>query len=348
MQAQTLSNLRGEIEFRRKLAEQHVTGRTLLPDYYGKEAHDAILRERMATTARELGALQARGIRLGPFLELGAERGQRALVLVNDLGCDGIAADISFDQLKTAEHFAQLFGKPKLPLRVCCDANRLPLRSGSLPFVFCYEFLHHFPELTPVVREIHRVLDGGIFFFDEEPYHRPRLPLFRQRQKVYAAGSLQRGKVLRYLAKFFTEEWCDEREHGIVENHDIPLCDWIAACRIFDEYDLTAASLEGRIRSRLGDRVSPRNLLNLLLGGGVTGLCAKRISVQPPVSTNPLDALICPDCLLKTQAEYSVQPFADGLSCAACDARFPQVDGVYFLLPTELFRALYPEIAARH
>jgi SAM-dependent methyltransferase/uncharacterized protein YbaR (Trm112 family) len=346
MQAQTLANLRGEIEFRRKLAEQHVSGRLLLLDYYGKDAHDAILRERMATTLREISALQARGVQLSPFLELGAERGQRALVLVNDLGANGIAADISFDQLKTAEHFARLFGKPKLPLRVCCDVNHLPLRSGSLPLVFCYEFLHHFPALAPIVQEIHRVLGRGAFFFNEEPYHRPRLPLFRQRQKVYAAESLKRGKVVRYLAKFFTEEWCDEREHGIVENHDIPLREWIAACQIFDERDLTAASLEGRIRSRLGDRLGLRHLLNLLLGGGVTGLCRKQGSQHTPAPANLAELLICPDCLTKKQTEAALQTISGGLRCPSCTTSFPQMDGVQFLLPTDLFRALYPELAA--
>jgi hypothetical protein len=53
VQTQTLDNLRGEIEFRRKLAEQHVNGQMLLPDYYGKDVHDLIL--------RDLTALQARG-----------------------------------------------------------------------------------------------------------------------------------------------------------------------------------------------------------------------------------------------------------------------------------------------
>jgi SAM-dependent methyltransferase/uncharacterized protein YbaR (Trm112 family) len=346
MQAQTLSNLRGEIEFRRKLAEQHVTGRILLPDYYGKAAHDAILRERMATTLREIAALQARGVQLSPFLELGAERGQRALVLVNDLGCEGIAADISFDQLKTAEHFAQLFGKPKLPLRVCCDVNHLPFRSGFFPFVFCYEFLHHFPALAPIVQEVHRVLGNGAFYFNEEPYHRPRLPLFRQRQKVYAAESLKRGKVVRYLAKFFTEEWCDEREHGILENHDIPLREWIAACQIFDERDLTAASLEGRIRSRLGERLGLRNLPNRLLGGGVTGLCRKQGSSSTPAPAKLAEMFICPDCLQKTKTEATLQIIAGGLRCPSCSASFPQVEGVQLLLPTDLFRALYPELAA--
>jgi len=347
MQAQTIENLRGEIEFRRKLAEQHVTGRMLLPDYYGKEAHDRILRERMATTLRDATALQAHGVRLAPFLELGAERCQRSLVMVNDLNAAGIAADISFHQLKAADHFAELFGKPRLPLRLCCDANRLPLRSKAFPFVFCYEFLHHFPELTPVVREIHRVLAGGTFFFNEEPYHRPKLILYRQRQKVYAESSLRRNKILRYLAKFFTEEICDEREHGILENHDIPLRDWLAALAIFDAHDVSVASLEGRLRSRLGAQVSWRNMGNLLLGGGVSGTCTKQGPVPSAAPTDLTALLVCPDCLTRAGEYAALGAIAGGLQCAACGATFPVVDGVVFLLPTALLRQLYPDVAGR-
>ena len=341
---QTLANLRGEVAFRRKLADQHVTGRMRLPDYFGKEEHDAILRARMAATVREMRGLQARGVRLSPFLELGAERGQRSLALVNDLGAAGIAADISFDQLKTAEHFARLFGKPDLPLRVCCDANRLPVRSGSLAFVFCYEALHHFPALAPVIRELHRVLGRGSFYFNEEPYRRPRLPLIRRRAKAYAQESRQRSKALRYLSRIFVEEPCDEREHGILENHDIPLREWIAACRIFDARELTLASLEGRLRSRLGDGVAPRNALNALLGGGITGLCGK--TADAPAAATPLDALICPDCLADRGEEAPLRPAEGGLDCPACGVRHPQIEGVYLLLPRELFRALYPELCA--
>ena len=315
VQTHTLDNLRGEIEFRRKLAEQHVTGRMLLPDYYGKDAHDLILRERMATTLRDLMALQARGVRLAPFVELGAERGQRSLVLVNDLQTDGIAADISFHQLQAAAHFARLFDKPKLPLRLCCDANRLPLRSDAFPFVFCYEFLHHFPELTPVVREIHRILAGGTFFFSEEPYRRPKLVLYRQRQKIYAGSSLRRSKVLRFLSKFFSEEVFDECEHGIVENHAIPPRDWLAALALFDAHELTAASLEGRLRSRLGARVAWRNLPNILLGGGIGGTCTKQGLAPAAPPANLADLLVCPDCRERTGAYVALRVIADGLQC---------------------------------
>ena len=339
---QTLDHARGEVAFRRKLAEQHVTGRMILPDYFGKEEHDAILRERMATTVRDLRALQARKIRLSPFLEIGAERGQRSLALINELGASGLAADLSFDQLKTTEHFARLFHQPKLPVRVCCDANQLPVRSGSLSFVFGYEVLHHFPSPAPVIRELHRTLGGGVFYFNEEPYRRPRFPIFHRRAKETSPETRRQPKAIRYLSRFFVDEPCCEREHGILENHDIPLGEWIAACRLFDTRELTAASIEGRVRSRLGERLALRNALNVLLGGGITGLCGK--TADSPIAATPLDALICPDCRVAHRQESPLRPADRGLICATCGTRHPQVDGVYILLPKELFRALYPAI----
>jgi len=58
------------------------------------------------------------------------------------------------------------------------------------------------------------------------------------------------------------------------------------------------------------------------------------------------ELLICPDCLQQTQTEATLQIIAGGLRCPSCSANFPQVEGVQLLLPTDLFRALYPELAA--
>ena len=66
-------NLQGEIAFRAKLARQHVTGEVLLPDYYRREEHDNILRERVEATRAKMVELTRAGVSLSPFLELGAE-----------------------------------------------------------------------------------------------------------------------------------------------------------------------------------------------------------------------------------------------------------------------------------
>jgi SAM-dependent methyltransferase len=182
--AQTIVNLRGEVEFRRKLARQHVTGEVLLPDYYLKEEHDKVLLDRVNATSQDMTRLVERGIGLSPFLELGAERCHRSLVLTNDFGAEGFAVDISLHQLETAEHFASLFHRPKQPYRVCGDVAQLPFKDHSFPFIFGYSFLHHFPSPGPVLREIHRVLGNGYFFFDEEPFRRPHVYLYKQGHKV--------------------------------------------------------------------------------------------------------------------------------------------------------------------
>src|SRR5260221_6519816 len=89
-------------------------------------------------------------------------------------------------------------GLERLPVRVCCDAYHLPFRSGSLPFVFCYETLHHFPEPGPIVAEAHRVLaPGGTFLFDEEPYRKVlHANLFKGR-KLYGREAATSSRLRR-------------------------------------------------------------------------------------------------------------------------------------------------------
>ena len=131
---QSLKNLKGEIEFRAKLSRQHVSDEVLLPDYYKRKEHDRILLERVNATQKRMKELVDMGINLSPFLELGAERGQRSLVLTTDFYANGVAVDISYHQLRTMEHFAKLFKREKLPTRICCDANHLPFKNNSFSF----------------------------------------------------------------------------------------------------------------------------------------------------------------------------------------------------------------------
>ncbi|MEN4006265.1 MAG: class I SAM-dependent methyltransferase [Methanobacteriaceae archaeon] len=130
-----------------------------------------ILSDRMKKTFEQMILLKESGAVLSPYIEIGAERCQRSLVMENDLKATGAAIDISYDMLKSCDYYKDVFNKSKVPLRICCDANNLPFITNSIPFVFCYETLHHFPDPTPILKEIHRVLSpGGHFFFDDEPY----------------------------------------------------------------------------------------------------------------------------------------------------------------------------------
>ena len=345
---QTIENLKGEIEFRAKLARQHVTGENLLPDYYDREQHNGILLERMQATFQKMNELKDRGVNFSPFLELGAERGQRSLVLMNDFDAEGVAIDISFHQLSTTEHFSRLFHKEKLPLSICCDANHLPFKSNSFPFIFCYQFLHHFPSPKPVIDEIYRVLSTGYFYFDEEPFKRMlKLNLYQQRSKIYSEKALKKNKYVNLIESFLSEVHCDEVEYGVIENNDISLSEWIAALSTFDGYDVNLFSIYN-ITSKLDHRIHLRNVLNILLGGRIAGLCSKKNRVERNWPVNVVDLLACPDCKIPSRNSNFDRPalveFMSGYKCVQCGSIYPCRDGIIFLLPKAELKQLYPYV----
>lgn len=346
-QRQTVEQLKAEIAFRAKLARQHVTGELLLPDYFGKEEHDEIIRERAAETRAAMEALVENGIQLSPFLELGAERGQRSIVVCSDFAAQGVAADISYEQLRTMEHFAELIGRDRLPVRVCCDANQLPFKSGSFPFVFSYQFLHHFPSPAPIVAEVNRVLASGRYLFGDEPFERVlKVSLYRRSGKIYSAEERRKNRYRSLVDSFLSQERSDEVEHGVLENDDVSLQGWASALSVFDEYDAQLVSVYG-IESRMRDGVRLRNRANWLLGGMISGLCKKTGPTTRVL--NVMDALDCPECISRrgpNATEGSVmQVLADAVACSVCNSAFPMRNGVIFLLPHRLLRELYPEIA---
>jgi SAM-dependent methyltransferase len=341
---QSLANLEGEITFRAKLARQHVSGEVLLPDYYQRRDHDRILLERVNATRKTMQVLANKGIRLSPFLELGAERGQRSLVLRNDFFAEGVAIDISYHQLRTMEHFATLFRREKLPLRICCDANHLPFKSNSFPFIFCYGFLHHFPSLGPIMQEIYRVLGNGYFYFDEEPFKRVlKVSLYTQRSKIYSETRRTRNKYLGLIEDFISAPNCDEVEHGIIENNDISIMEWLNTLCAFEEQDVNLSSMN-TISSKLGKKLHLRNLANFLLGGNIAGLCHKK---TPVLTTEGkiTELLGCPDCTIPTDCVNFDRPSllraCDGFHCPRCGYLYPCKDDILFLLPKAELEQLY-------
>lgn len=345
---QSIDTLKSEIEFRRKLAKQHVTGEILLPDYYKKEDHDRILLERINTTKNKMEVLLNQGVNFSPFLELGAERGQRSLVLTNDFNADGFAADISYHQLKTMNHFSNLFHRGKLPLRICCDANQLPFKTNSISFVFSYEFLHHFPSPKPVVKEIYRVLANGYYFFDEEPLKiLLKIVLYRRKNKIYTEKELRKNKYVKLLENYISEGYTDEEEHGIIENENISLKEWIDILSIFKEKDVELTSWEKK--TKLSNRLSFRHWKHILFGGKICGLCHKSLEEDKRIRTASelYDILGCPNCIIELPNSDFDRPAlnikGELLVCEKCRFEFPIIEGIAVLLPKEELQRLYPD-----
>ncbi|HEY3353247.1 MAG TPA: class I SAM-dependent methyltransferase [Polyangia bacterium] len=343
MERQGLQHQRGEIEFRRKLYAQQVENSKVFEDEFDGATIERILLERMGKTLVQMSGVKARGIATSPYVEIGAERCQRSLVMENELGLTGAAVDISYEMLRSAAHYGRVFNKSRMPLRICCDVNNLPFASGSIPFVFCYETLHHFPDPAPVTREIERTLaPGGSFFFEEEPYKRLlHVGLYRTGH-MYAQEQLARSMPRRILDRFFAIRSCNETEHGVIENEDIALDDWRRALECFGERDVRVRTIPGIEGGLFEPGLKPGRALATLLGGNVSGTCRK----LGDVATTRLaisETLICPSCRQAgTEARLDLQP--GGASCCTCGKRYPSVDEILFLFAYDTFEQLYPDV----
>lgn len=338
MEHQPRSAQAGEIAFRRRLVAQQTGGDASLPDELEAAALEQILHQRMAQTQAHLERLRAKGYVLSPYLELGAERGQRTLVAENRLGMRGASLDISWDMQRSMPYYAERFGFEHLPLRLCGDAYQLPFADNSLPLVFCYQTLHHFPDPTPVIAEIHRVLaPGGIFFFSDEPYQkRLHLPLYKA-ESMYSEKARKAPKWRKLLDYFLAEPVCNETDFGIVENDDIPLGTWEKALQIFDQHELHLHALKV-LRGR-SDSLTPGALLARWVGGEVTGIARKGGTL--PMGFDPIEMCLaapweagCPP----------LRPHA-GQWQSHHGSLYPVHDGVALLLPEQQRRELYPELA---
>jgi ubiquinone/menaquinone biosynthesis C-methylase UbiE/uncharacterized protein YbaR (Trm112 family) len=342
LKKQLVTNQKGEIEFRKKLYQQHVEGKAIFADEFDAASMEKILQERMDKTFRDMKQLQESGVPLSPYIEIGAERGQRSLVMENDLGARGAAVDISWDLLKSTGHYQRLYNRDKSPLKICCDANHLPFLTGSVPFVFCYETLHHFPEPAPVTKEAYRVLQpGGYFLFDEEPFKQVlHLDLYKAKQS-YSREYANRNVIRKVIDRLFMARTCNETDHGILENDRITMAEWRKALADFDAGDVWLEY--GPVKSQL---INPRSRLKhfvlYLLGGVISGICKK--PGQPRNTNGPIeDALCCPECR-QQEAEVALRSTGSAFSCPTCSRTYPVLDDVLFLFTHDKLAELYPEL----
>lgn len=341
---QSLDSKRGEVIYRRKLAlQQSNEGQAIVPEAHTKQEILAVMEERMAQTRRDIKTITATGVPISPYIELGAERCQRALVLENEFSAAGFALDISFDMLRYASIIAERFCLTQMPIRIACDLHNLPFRSETLAFAFCYQTLHHFPSPLPICEEISRVLqaNGGLFF-DDEPvkgYYRRFMP--RYHRKGHHLSAFERLISKFGLLTVLSKADVLEQEHGILEEEfDIPM--WRRALSGFQPIRIV---VNRRLRIRVNSlNWNPSGILAQLAGGNIQVLAKK---------TNPrksqefshrkeklLDLLGCPNCGDKPAlSRSSVNEF----KCPQCKTSYPEIDGVLLLFEKSLGTELYPE-----
>jgi SAM-dependent methyltransferase len=277
MTEQSLINKRGEVTFRRKLAEQHRGEKHHFDDELDEAGIMNMIDWRMHRTREMIQMQQNKRVKLTPFLEIGAERCQRSLVMENEFGYQGIAADISLDSLMFAERIADRYGHARMPLRICCDANKLPIRSGSIPFVFFYQTIHHFSDPSPVLSSINKILaPTGCLFFDEEPASvRVSCKFFLRGNKP--VGLLQKILTKLKLMDFVSGIGSPEVKAGITET-DFTLCRWGKVLNGFDYSDVTVDSklLHGNKLATLLHSNGIARFWVELMGGNIHGLCRKK------------------------------------------------------------------------
>ncbi len=345
MKPQETKNKMGEIEFRRKLFSEQILGKNEFDGALQYTNIESILLERMAKTESDFNILFKK-IKIPNFyLEIGAERCQRDLVLENNFNVSGAAFDISYDMLKSCEYYGNKFAKNKLPMRICGDAYLLPFKSNSIPFVFGYEMLHHFPDPTPIIKEVFRVLEpGGSYYFDEEPFKQfLHFPIYKKRlANSNISGNSIYNRILNLMDSIFLDENFVEQDYDVIENHDISIAKWKSSFSDFYSSDIklmTKKKLEISINSSFGLKY----FIAFLFGGIINGLCKKQGGPLKEGKNTIIDTIICPNCL-QNKEEHNLFKKESFYICNICNHEYPIKDNILFLLTPDKRRNYYPNL----
>lgn len=105
----------------------------------------------------------------GPVLEIGTGTGFHAQVCIEQYGVSYLGSDISIDQLRRARRRLEDAGHKVM--MVCCEAENLPFKRGSLNAIYLSGTLHHVSDPAACVAECNSVLgkDGRLALVEPNP-----------------------------------------------------------------------------------------------------------------------------------------------------------------------------------
>lgn len=343
MPTQSLKSKLGEVKYRAKITKQHSGEKVFFPNEPREREFARILKSRLDTYQKTFKNLDSKKLIKSPFLEIGAEYGLASALLETKFSARGFACDISLYSLEKAYNFAKKFNL-KTPKTICADANNLPFKSNSIPFIFIYESLHHFPDPRPVLAEIYRILSpGGTCLIGSDPIKQKfQIKLWRRPTHLrFWEKPLKFTLVLPFISHIGKTEV----EHQIIENA-FPINVWQSGLSIFDQVEATIQSrlglTESLSKSNTKSWLSPKLPTKLaidILGGGIQAICFKKGQTLKPPS-NLDDLLICPNCHTKKHREILLIKKGPTLTCGTCRLTYHKHHQVLTLLEKNLEKAI--------
>lgn len=343
---QSLKNKKGEVDFRKKLAKQFLGKEIVFPGEPNASEFSTITKDRIKDYTKYFNYLIGKNIYFSPYLEIGAGVGQGALLLENTYDANGFTTDISLETLRLTTKYQKELKYKKMPIRIVCDTYNLPFRSGSIPFIFTFQTLHHLPDPKPVLEEVKRVLaPGGYFYFNEEPIAQTfNLNLWRRDRHLRWFEKLLKATIILH---FISRIGKAETDNDILEE-TFTLSTWEKALAIFKEVKATLIVFPFGFKiTRKKNKKSgwikplfPHKILLNILGGGIEAICKKEGRFTPTRLTNILEVLACPNCKSKPKLLFKKED--KSLRCNICKSIYKQNNSIYLLLSNEQKKVLYP------
>jgi len=333
MKRQPLSAKKGEVEFRELLRKQHCHGKVTYKDEYSQTEMLSALKEKNERHLADFKELVDKGIKLSPFLEIGAGYGQTSLLLTNKFKSQGYTIDIASGPLKEIKRLSKKLKLPKTPEVVVSDAENLPFPDNSFPFVFCYQTLHHFPHPAKVIAEIYRVLaPGGYFFFSEEPVRQIfNLRLWNRPTKLRVWEKLLK---VTLILPFISKIGKTEIDHGIIEEA-FTLSSWNESLSIFEEQETELDPFPFGPKGSLENPNFINQTFIFFLGGGIKGLLKKKGMGRKKLL---MPTLVCLNC----KKRPSLKKTGKTIYCPNCDYQYAASNNIPVVLLKDLEKKLYP------